>query len=44
MHKNQVDESIQGRIRNYIRIHSTSDNVENQSEIDNIIGLLPNNL
>ncbi|CAD8159839.1 unnamed protein product [Paramecium octaurelia] len=44
MHKNQVDENIQGRIRNYIRIHSTSDNVENQSEIDNIIGLLPNNL
>ncbi|CAD8065552.1 unnamed protein product [Paramecium sonneborni] len=44
MHKNQVDENIQGRIRNYIRIHSNSEKGENQAEIDNIISLLPSNL
>ncbi|CAD8071613.1 unnamed protein product [Paramecium sonneborni] len=44
MYKNQVDENIQGRIRNYIRIHANSEKGENQAEIDNIISLLPNNL
>ncbi|CAK62424.1 unnamed protein product (macronuclear) [Paramecium tetraurelia] len=44
MSKNQVDESTQGRIRDYLRFQQAQEKKENQDEIANIINQLPKNL
>ncbi|CAK70677.1 unnamed protein product (macronuclear) [Paramecium tetraurelia] len=44
MSKNQVDESTQGRIRNYLRFQQAQEKKENQDEITNLINQLPKNL
>ncbi|CAD8051611.1 unnamed protein product [Paramecium primaurelia] len=44
MSKNQVDESTQGRIRNYLRFQQAQEKKENQDEIINLINQLPKNL
>ncbi|CAD8147847.1 unnamed protein product [Paramecium octaurelia] len=44
MSKNQVDESTQGRIRNYLRFQQAQEKKENQDEIKNLINQLPKNL
>ncbi|CAD8062192.1 unnamed protein product [Paramecium sonneborni] len=44
MSKNQVDESTQGRIRNYLRFQQAQEKKENQDDITNIINQLPKNL